>query len=274
MERRKQTRVQLPLEIYLSHPLIGKKILAARDLSEDGLFVWFANAPFKVGSTIDVTLRRPAMIESRPTPTIKMQVLRVEESGIALGFSNKSGVHLWRHALPNTHELEIGKDLFRVFQAAIIRDPTGNLLTVQQNGRWLFPGIYLQTGQPWLEALQDYVSSTLNLTDTRFERTVHMHCDSEVVALEGTTMSIFQLFSIPTHERLQAHSPYTKASWLSRERQLDALSFSAEPLRELARSLLLGNAEHSSQPNAPALPKQAAARENLPRHPTPHRKDG
>jgi len=270
MERRKRPRVQLPLEIDLHHPLIGKKTLAARNLSEDGLFVWFANAPFKVGSIIDVTLRRPAMIESRPTPTVKMQVLRVAASGIALGFSNKSGIHLWRSAIPNNRQLEVGKDLFRVFQAAIIRDQAGRLLTVQQNGRWLFPGVYLQAGQPWLETLKDHVDATLNLTDTHFERTVHMHCDPEVVALEGATMSLFQLFSVATRASLSAHRPYTKVNWLSRERQLDALSFSAEPLRELARSLLANVATSSVQ----AIPKRASANKNLERDPKLYTRNG
>jgi len=271
MERRKNTRVQLPLEIDLSHPLIGRKTLAARDLSEDGLFAWFADAPFKVGSTIDVTLRRPEMIESRPTPTVKMQVMRTDANGVALGFLNKSGLHLWRNAIPTTDQIEVGKDLFRVFQAAIILDPTGKLLTVQQNGRWLFPGIYLQTGQPWLETLQEYLGRTLNLTGTHFERTVHMHCDSEVVALEGSTMSIFQLFSVATRASLSPDSPYTKVNWLSRERQLDAMSFSAQPLRELARSFLNSN-QYTT--NATATPMQANPTQNFARQRQLHHKNG
>lgn len=194
------------------------------------------------------------MIESRPTPTVKMNVTRIDSDGIALSFANKSGAHLWRTAARESRELDIGRDLFRVFQAAVVRDPAGRILTVQQNGRWLYPGSYLLVGEHWLSALQTQLESELNLTDTTFMRTVLTYSDPEIVAKESSTMSVFHLFTLqPSRSIDQAakaveesrikttlaeNTPYTKVRWLDSHRQLDELSFSAEPLRELARSLI------------------------------------
>lgn len=245
-ERRKHPRVELPLEVDLRHPFIGTKTVVARDMNDEGVYAWYPEPPFKVGSSIDVTMRCRAMIESRPTPTVKMKVSRVDATGMVLNFSNKSGAHLWRTADSTQRELAIGEDLFRVFQAAVIRDPAGRILTVQQNGRWLYPGTYLQTGKCWRDELQNFLSNTLNLTETRFERTVLTHCDTEIVALESSIMSVFHLFSLDTADKSadrikvapSKDALYTKTRWIDGQRQLDELSFSAEPLRELARDLL------------------------------------
>lgn len=263
MERRVQPRVQLPLEIDLRHPSIGSKRVVARDLNDTGVFAWYPDAPFKLGSAVEITLRRPSMIDSGPTPTVKMTVLRIDKSGIALGFSNKSCAHLWRWATPDPSQLEVGKDLFRFFQAAIVRNSAGKILVVQQNGRWLFPGTYLQAGQPWLATLQNFIGKTFHLTDLCFERTVHTHCEAEIVALESSTMSVFHLFSLPNvSSTVAANSPYTKARWLGCDREVNELSFSAEPLRELARDLiragerLTDSPQTQSSTSAPQAPNR------------------
>lgn len=291
MERRKHPRVQLPLEIELSHPSIGRRAVVARDLTDEGLYAWYPDAPFKVGSAVDVCLQGAPMIESRPTPRVKMRVSRLDENGIVLAFINKSGAHLWRSADLTPSELTIGKDLFRVFQAACVRDTAGRLLTVQQNGRWLFPGNYLQAGEAWSAMLEGYLASTLNLTDTRYVRTVLTHNNEEVVARESSTMTLFHLYTLPyaphlSHQdaaantkhtnqtranptkvnrtcvdvRLSNDSPYSKARWIEKQRQLDELSFSAEPLRELARSLL--QPEHRSSGRSSGLSSEEVLRKD------------
>lgn len=257
MERRKQSRIQLPLEVDLRHPFIGLRTVVARDMNDEGVFAWYPDAPFKVGSSIDVTLRCKAMIESTPTPTVKMQVSRIDDNGLVLSFCNKSGAHLWRSATVAPQELDIGRDLFRIFQAAIVRDSAGRILTVQQNGRWLYPGAYLHSGEHAINTLQDQLARVLNLTGTQFRRTVLTYCDPDVVAIESSTMSVFHLFTLSANDTenqnpkpsssvkvvLSEDSTYTKVRWLDRLREIDEMSFSAEPLRELARSLL-----HTDEP--------------------------
>lgn len=264
MERRKQPRIRLPLEIELSHPFIGQRTVVARDLTDEGVYAWYPDAPFKIGSSIDIRLKGAPMIESRPTPKVKVRVSRIDGNGVMLSFINKSGAHLWRSAIRKPEELSVGKDLFRVFQAAVVQDAAGRVLTVQQNGRWLFPGNYLQVGEAWCAMLQDYLARTLNLTETIYLRTVLTHNDSEVVAKESSTMSVFHLYKLPppatqagsanpaeARPRIQPaeDSPYSKARWIDNLRQLEELSFSAEPLRELARSLIPG--EHTNRRRTP-----------------------
>ncbi len=252
MERRKQTRIQLPLEVDLRHPSIGRRTVVARDMNDEGVFAWYPDAPLKIGSSLHVTLRCEAMIESTPTPTVKMKVSRIDDNGLVLSFCNKSGAHLWRSANVAPQELETGRDLFRIFQSAIVRDSAGRILTVQQNGRWLYPGAYLHSGEHATNALQNQLARVLNLTGTQFRRTVLTYCDPDVVAIESSTMSVFHLFTLSANDTenqnstrstlattvLSEDAPYTKVRWIDGRRELDEMSFSAEPLRELARSLL------------------------------------
>ena len=244
MERRKHPRVQLPLEVRLTHPFVGQRTVVAKDLSDEGIYVWYADAPFKVGSSMEVTLLGNPMIESQPTPTVRMTVSRLDETGLALSFVNKSGAHLWRSAGLRATELHVGQDLFRVFQAAVVRDGAGRILTVQQHGRWLFPGQFLRTDVSWEVSLQEHLSGVLHLTDTAFVRTVLTHNDPESVARESAIMSLFHLFEVSTEPAAAARAqladdaPYTKVRWIDTPRTLDELSFSAEPLRELVRGLL------------------------------------
>ncbi len=251
MENRKQARVEVALEVELSHPVIGHRTLVARDLNAEGVYLFYPDPPFKLGSAINVTLLSTPMIESRPTPTVKMRVSRLDANGLVASFINKSGAHLWRHAAGELTQLRVGEDLFRVFLAAIVRDHAGRVLTVQQNGRWLFPGCYLQVGHDWNLHLRTFLERALNLTDCSYHSTVLTHNDPHVVARESSTMSVFQLYTLPASKAerdsqpvsltslpLPSASPYSRARWIENERQLEELSFSAEPLRELARSLL------------------------------------
>ena len=244
MERRKHPRVELPLEVRLTHPFVGQRTVVAKDLSDEGIYVWYPDAPFKIGSSMEVTLLGNPMIESQPTPTVRMTVSRLDETGLALSFVNKSGAHLWRSAGLRATELRIGQDLFRVFQAAVVRDDAGRILTVQQHGRWLFPGRFLSTNVSWQASLQEHLAGVLHLTDTVFVRTVLTHNDPEAVARESATMSLFHLFEASAEPAAAARTqladgaPYTKLRWIDTPRTLDELSFSAEPLRELVRTLL------------------------------------
>jgi len=262
----------------LTHPFIGHRTVTARDMNDAGVFAWFPDAPFKIGSHMDVTIKHANMIESRPTPTVKMKVLRVQHDGIALGFVNKSGAHLWQSAGLHLEELQVGKDLFRVHQTALVRDNNGKILSVQQNGRWLFPGCWLETSQSMEATLCAYLATTLNLTDAVFLRTVLTHTDPELVARENSTLSVFCLYGLGTVDPNSIapvrNSPYTKACWIENQLQLEEMSFSAEPLRALTRSLLhADDATSNASPDSPTNSPAGTASEQAP-HPieeTPRR---
>ena len=245
---RVQPRIEAAFEVELDHPLTGQQILAARDMNEEGVYLWYAEAPFKIGSMLKITLRHAPLIESRPSPTVDMRVSRIDDTGIVATFPNKSSAHLWLSANRRVQELQVGTDLFRVYLAAVVSDANRRVLTVQQNGRWLFPGLFLQAGNNWNQCLQNYLQQSLNLTGASFVRTVLTHNDPTVVARESSTMSVFQLYNLPTDSlptdslptncdslkiQLTDDAPYSKLRWISNQRQLDELSFSAEPLRQL-----------------------------------------
>ena len=248
---REQPRIEAAFEVELDHPLTGRQVLAARDVNEEGVYLWFPQAPFKIGSMLKITLRHAPLIESRPSPRVNVRVSRIDDTGIVATFPNKSSAHLWLSANRRVKELQVGTDLFRVYLAAVVRDANHRVLNVQQNGRWLFPGVFLQAGHDWNQYLQNYLQQSLNLTGTDFVRTVLTYTDPTVVARESSTMSVFQLYTLPSGSlpsgslpsdsskvQLGKDASYSKVRWVSSQRQLDELSFSAEPLRQIVSDLL------------------------------------
>src|SRR5262245_5681588 len=77
MDSRQHPRVQLPIEVELLHPTIGKLRRIARDLSEGGVFVVTEPGTLRPGSHLKLTVVNTALIEATPTPTIDMEVVRV-----------------------------------------------------------------------------------------------------------------------------------------------------------------------------------------------------
>ena len=131
----------------------------------------------------------------------------------------------------------------------------------------------------------------MSLTGCRYLRTVLTHNDPSVVARESSTMSVFQLYALQNLEAgpsaapksvsesanksqsttTSTTSPYSKTRWIENTRQLDELTFSAEPLRELVREALgatadVANEEESGRGNvsAPLKPSGKPSGEDQP----------
>lgn len=239
MERREHPRIHLPFEVEVEHPSLGTIRSIARDISESGMFVTSSVAGLKVGSKVKVTAIASALAEGSPTPTIGMEVARLEEDGFGLTFSNRTSRHLWESVVRERDELVIGQDYFQVYQAAVIVNPQRKLLVVQQHGKWLFPGTYLTVGAEWREALETYLEGDLDIADLRFRETLEVDSGTDVVAPERATLSLFHRFSSDaTRTKLAAEGRYTKAKWVGRTMGIDELTFSHSLLRTIGQRAL------------------------------------
>ena len=171
-DERESARIQLPFEVELGHPSIGKIRSVARDISESGIFVRLNPSGLRPGAKIKVTVLNAALVESNPTPTIEMEVARVTEEGLGLKFTNRTSQHLWNSVDRLRQDLRLGQDYFQVFQGAAIVNQLGKLLVVQRHGKWLFPGEYLTVGSAWQDTVTDYLTAELGIDDLVFEDTL------------------------------------------------------------------------------------------------------
>jgi PilZ domain len=234
-DERASARIQLPFEVELAHPSIGKIRSVARDISQSGIFVRLNPSGLRPGAKIKVTVLNAALVESNPTPTIDMEIARVTEEGLGLKFTNRTSQHLWNSVDRLRQDLRLGQDYFQVFQGAAIVNPLGKLLVVQRHGKWLFPGEYLTVGSAWQESLTDYLISELGIDDLMFEDTLGIDSAPGLLAGENATFSAFHRFSSQSDRvRLRDDSRYRHAKWVSRAFSLEELTFSHPLLRDLA----------------------------------------
>ena len=233
-DERESPRVQLPFEVELSHPSLGRIRTVARDISETGIFVRLSPTGLRTGAKVKITVLNAALVESNPTPTIDMEVARVTEDGLGLKFTNRTSQHLWQSVDRLRRELQLGRDYFQVFQGAAIVNHQNKLLVVQRNGKWLFPGDYLTVGSAWQTELSEYLQRELGLDDLEFEDTLGID-SSSMLAGENATFSVFHRYSSRS-ERVHLHDDarYRHAKWVSRAFSLEELTFSHPLLKEFA----------------------------------------
>jgi hypothetical protein len=251
MEQREHPRIHLPFEVEVEHPSLGTIRSIARDISESGLFVAARGTGIRVGSKVKVTVLSSALAEGTPTPTIGMEVARLDDEGFGLKFDNRTSRHLWESVVRERDELVIGEDYFQVFQAAVVVNPQRKLLVVQQNGKWLFPGAYLRVGDGWREALEAFLERDLDIADVRFRDTLEVDSGADVVAPERAMLSLFHRYSSDaTRAKLAPAGRYSKAKWIGRTMGIDELTFSHPLLRTIAQRAL-ERAEAEYEPPSP-----------------------
>jgi ADP-ribose pyrophosphatase YjhB (NUDIX family) len=250
MEHRKHPRITLPLLVELHHPTIGHKRTVARNISEGGVFVALPTAPLKLGSKLKLTLLNPSTVAHQPTPTVDMQVVRVDDDGIACEFVNRTSAHLWRSVEPLRNELEIGRDLFQVHQSAAIVDQSGRLLLIQQQGRWLLPGRYLQVGECWREALESWLTREFGLTGLCFKGTASVSNSADPTLPEAATLTLFHQFTADS-STFRKPAQVKHSRWVDRMRTIEELSFVHEEQRTVASNTLasLGSANATDEPS-------------------------
>jgi hypothetical protein len=233
---REASRVQLPFEVELKHPTLGTVRSVVRDISESGLFVGLQGSTLKPGARVRVTVLNVALTEGSATPTIEMEVVRTAPDGMGLKFINHAARHLWHSVRRLREELDLGRDYFQVFQAALVTSPQRKLLLLQQSGRWLFPGQHLVVGQEWRTALTAFLESELAIESATFVETLEVDSSPDVMAPENATLSLFHHFkTASTRVRLREGSRFRHPRWVSRVLEVDELSFSHPLLLSIAR---------------------------------------
>ncbi|MEM7220504.1 MAG: PilZ domain-containing protein [Pseudomonadota bacterium] len=236
-ERRRHARIELPVELTLAHPSIGSAVVAVRDQSDSGLYVWYADAPFRLRSSVTVTVRR-GLMDARPTPTIKMIVARVDAQGVGLEFASRSGAHLWHSADIGEDELEVGVDTFRVYQCALIRHPEAGVLVVKDKTRWNLPGCYLLSGQSWDTALRQFLDAALGQDELEFMQTLWTNSDAEIIAPENATLVLVHEYITATDRVELGMGGYDRRRWLASTRALKELSFVAPAIRDVVQAAI------------------------------------
>jgi ADP-ribose pyrophosphatase YjhB (NUDIX family) len=240
MEQRRFPRIQLPLLVELKHPTLGARRCIARDISEGGVFVHTDNPQIKPGAKVKVTLQNTLSVETQPTPTVDMEVKRVEEDGLALAFTNVTGRHLWQSVERLRTELAIGQDYFQVHLNAIVVNDGNALLLAQQHGKWTFPATFLEVGHDWRETLQRYLEEQLGLDVSGFGPIVAMNSVGLPELPEAAVLDLF----VEVHAQGEQHvlakdSRYKTLRWTDRRRDVEEATFATEQTRDLADSTLM-----------------------------------
>jgi len=268
MEQRAHPRVQLPLLVELQHPSLGRgralkgergagsERHIARDISEGGVFVFLDVPPsIKPGAKIRLTLLNATSVEHQPTPTVDMIVKRVEDDGLGLAFVNQTSRYLWQSVERLRDELAIGRDYFQVHQSALVINERGQLLIVQQHGKWGFPGKYLIVGEEWQTAIKDLLARTFGLSQMNVIKVLGADSSSSIDLPEAAVFKTFVLicgdsaqFSAEANAETAGTPRYRNIRWVDRKRDLEELTFVDEELRHLAHQALDWAGAESEQP--------------------------
>lgn len=253
MERREHPRIQLPLLVELTHPSIGRRNCVARDISEGGVFVQLdvsSEAPsIRSGATVRLTLQNPTTIDTQPTPTVEMEVRRVEENGLGLSFKNRTSRHLWESVERLRDELAVGRDYFQLHVAALIMKENGRLLVVQQNGKWTFPGTYLIVGDSWRAALRRLLVERFSLDLSEQDlQVLTIETESSEAMPETAVAKVFAIAQADTADfSFAAGDRYKDSRWLQNPRMIDELTFADELTRQLARQAFRWHTEQEAE---------------------------
>lgn len=240
MEQRRFPRIQLPLLVELKHPSLGTQRCIARDISEGGVFVHTENPQVKPGAKVKLTLQNTLTVETQPTPTVDMEVKRVEEDGLALVFTNVTGRHLWQSVERLRTELAIGRDYFQVHLNALVINDANALLLAQQHGKWTFPATFLQVGRDWRDTVRDYLHEDLGIQVTGFGDIVAMNSVGLPELPEAAVLDLFvEAHASGEDHRLHEHSRYRALRWTDRRRDVEESTFASEQTRELADAALM-----------------------------------
>jgi hypothetical protein len=240
MEQRRFPRIQLPLLVELKHPTLGARRCIARDISEGGVFVHTENPQVKPGAKVKVTLQNTLAVESQPTPTVDMEVKRIEEDGLALAFTNVTGRHLWQSVERLRTELAIGQDYFQVHLNALVINDAGALLLAQQHGKWTFPATFLQVGQDWHDALGAYLENDLGIEVGSFGPVLAMNSVGMPELPEAAVLDVFvEVHAAADNVDSDGDSRYRSFRWTDRRRDVEESTFATEQIRDLADATLM-----------------------------------
>ncbi len=230
----------MPLLVELKHPTLGVHRCIARDVSEGGVYVYTQNPQIKPGAKVKLTLQNTLSVEAQPTPTVEMEVKRVEEDGLGLAFVNVTGRHLWQSVERLRTELAIGQDYFQAHLNALVINDRNEILLAQQHGKWTFPATFLEVGQDWRDALETFLKRDLGIAVTGTGSIVAMNSVGYPELPEAAVLDLFVEVQSSSHRcKLSKGSRYKSARWTDRRRDVEEATFASEQMRELADAALM-----------------------------------
>jgi ADP-ribose pyrophosphatase YjhB (NUDIX family) len=203
------------------------------------VFVYTDNPQIKVGAKVKLTIQNTLSVGAQPTPTVEMEVKRVEDDGLALAFTNVTGRHLWQSVEQLRTELAVGRDFFQVHLNALVINDANAILLAQQHGKWTFPATFLHVGDDWRQALKQFVLSEFSIEVHDYGQIVAMNSLGHPEVPEAAVLDVFvEARALRGEMRLASGSRYKSARWTDRRRDVEEATFATEQVRELAEATL------------------------------------
>lgn len=249
MEQRRYPRIQLPLLVELKHPSLGAQRCIARDVSEGGVFVYTDNPQVKPGAKVKITVQNALSVEAQPTPTIDMEVTRVEAEGLALVFTNVAGRHLWQSVERLRTELAIGRDYFQVHLSALVVNDARALLLAQHHGKWTLPAAFLCVGEDWRDTLTRFLREEAGIEVREFGPPLSLSSVGHPELPEAAVLDVVvEAHTASAECRLRAGSRYKSLRWIDRRRDVEDATFASEHIRQLAEATVTRLVQEDAQP--------------------------
>jgi|GEM_PF-1369208 len=239
MEQREHPRIQLPLVVDITHPVLGTVRCTANDISGGGVFVELQDKRISVGAKFKIQIVSIDSVDTRTTPTVDVSVVRIEDNGMGLEFANRTAAHLWQSVDRLRDELQIGRDYFQIHQSIALVHAEKGVLLIQQSGKWLLPGLYLHVGEANLPTLQAYVSSQLGLNIEGDITPLSVSSNANVSVPEAATFAIS--YTAPTQTdkvKIAKGSSIKDWRWVNTERDVLEITFAAEAQRDSTLNLV------------------------------------
>lgn len=238
-ERREGPRVPVPLEVELDHPSLGRRRCRVRNLSADGLFLELVDAGLARGARLRLTPVAEALLGHEHCPWVEVEVVHSEADGVGARFANRTQAFLFNSFQQRRSQLAVGSDYFQVYVAALATDPAGQLLLVEEQGRWLFPGAYLVVGQDIEQALSAALRDDLGLEWLGMDAPLAAFALDGGLAPEAAALALFHACRVRGEPQLRADGRYRRWRWLKPGKEPSDLVFADARLRTLAGQVLL-----------------------------------
>ncbi len=238
MEKRQHPRIELPLLVEVMHPSLGTLETTARDISPTAVFVQLPDPQLREGASVRVRMKTPQVNDTQHTPTVDMQVQRLEEDGLVLAFKNRTAQHLWSSVERLRQELQPGRDYFQVYQSAVVQHPRRGVLVVQQHGVWTLPGHYLVVGQHNVDVLRSFCEDELGLSLSGSPETLSASAHTHESLVEAATLCITYACETATDEVRLASSEYKAWRWIHRAKDADEVTLESDAVRALVKARL------------------------------------
>ncbi|MEM1231751.1 MAG: PilZ domain-containing protein [Pseudomonadota bacterium] len=236
-ESRSFPRVRVPMIVEARHPSFGTREGLIENISEGGLLLRLSAPDLTPGAQLKLQLLNTSAVDHEPTPTVSMQVARVEAESLGLTFASASARHLWHTAERRRQELTVGTDYFQV-QVNLLIMAGKRLLLLARQGRWFLPGFFLQVGDDipaaTMAMLASFELSSPKLGSVQAARTQALDRVPETAAL-----CLYQQVMVDdTAISLSQQDDYSDHRWVQQARKLKELTVASAATTQVIESVL------------------------------------